>query len=133
MKVEIERIRDARLEVTARGLSLTVDRLEKDGGPGDGFRATELFLGSLGVCIIGTMLTFAENQGIAIDSVSMTLEDEVARHPERIGKIHMTLEVHGEFDDRQAETMRRIARRCKIHNTLHDTPEVELDFRPVGT
>lgn len=128
MEVEVTRVHDRRLEVTARGLSLVVDQLEEHGGPGDGFRPTELLLGALGACMIGTMLGFAENQSIPVESVRVALGDEVAEHPERIGRVRVSMEVGGDISERQADSLRRVASRCKIHSTLANSPEVDFDF-----
>lgn len=128
MQVEIEQIEGRRMRVKARGLEIIVDDTVEDGGPGDGFRPSELLLGALGTCTIGTMITFARNQGIEVTNISMHVEDEALKHPERIGRIHMSMSVDTDADDRRVRTLERVAGACKIHNTLHDPPAVELEF-----
>lgn len=126
MHVDVERLEAARLEVRTRGLSLIVDRLEADGGPGDGFRPTELLLGALGACMAGTVLTFAERQQLGITALSFSIDDEVAEHPKRVERIAVTMHVGGELTDRQLESLGRVAKRCKIHNTLEGGPRIDL-------
>ena len=128
MDVAVRQVQGRRFEVEARGLSLVVDRLEEEGGPGDGFRPTELLLGALGACMMGTMLGFAENQDIPVESVQVLLSDEVAEHPKRIGRMRVEMQVGGAISESQAASLRRVAARCKIHSTLAGAPEVDFDF-----
>jgi len=128
MDVAVRQVQGRRFEVEARGLSLVVDRLEEQGGPGDGFRPTELLLGALGACMMGTMLGFAENQDIPVESVQVFLSDEVAEHPERIGRIRVEMQVSGAISEGQTASLRRVAARCKIHSTLAGAPQVDFDF-----
>ncbi|MDP2622437.1 MAG: OsmC family protein, partial [Actinomycetota bacterium] len=117
------------LNVSARGLSLVVDRLPEQGGPGDGFRSTELLLGALGACMVGTMLTFAENQGIEVGTVNVHLEDEAATAPTRVARIKVTMELGGNLTDRELESLKRVAARCRIHSTLKHAPEIEFELK----
>ena len=126
MEVRVDRVQDARFEIRARGVSVIVDRLEEQGGPGDGFRPIELFLGSLGACMLGTMLTFAENQQIPVGDVSLELEPVIEEHPERVARVEMTLRVEGDLSERQLQSLQRVGQACKIHNTLHRGAETVL-------
>lgn len=126
MEVHVDRVRGARFEVRARDVSVVVDRLEEQGGPGDGFRPVELFLGALGACMLGTMLTFAENQQIPVGDVSLVLKPVIEEHPERIASVEMTMRVDGDMSERQLQSLQRVAQACKIHNTLHRGAETVL-------
>lgn len=126
MHVDVDRLEAARLAVRTRGLDVIVDRLAEDGGPGDGFRPTELLLGALGACMAGTVLTFAERQELDLTGLSFSIDDEVADHPKRVAAITVVMRVGGELSARQLESLGRVAKRCKIHNTLDDGPEIVL-------
>lgn len=124
MRVEINRVDGKRLSVTGADGQVIIDDLSADGGPGDGWRPTELVLAALGGCMIGTMLSFAADQDIPIGDVRMVLEDEVAGPPKRIGAIIMTMFVGGDVTDRQLASLERVAAKCKIGNTLATPPDV---------
>lgn len=128
MYVEVDQVAGRRFAVRARGLEVIVDDTVEHGGPGDGFRPTELLLGGLGACMMGTMITFARNQEIPIQGVHMELEAEEVPHPERIGRIIIKMEVQAGASERQIESLRRVAQACKIHNTLKDGPEFSFSF-----
>jgi uncharacterized OsmC-like protein len=129
MEVTVERIAGRRFAVNARGLEVVVDDTVENGGPGDGFRPTELVMGGLGACMMGTMINFARNQGITIGDVQVSLHDEVAEHPERMGVINITMVVETDATERQLASLERVASACKVHNTLERSPEIKLDFR----
>lgn len=128
MRVDVERLSGRRFEIRARGMKIIVDRLPEDGGPGDGFRPTELLLGALGACMAGTLAGFAENEGIDLAGISVELDEEHASAPKRVGSIGVTMHVQADVDERRAATLERVASRCTIHNTLARSPEIALDF-----
>jgi putative redox protein len=129
MHVEINRVSDKRLAVTGADGQIVIDELSSDGGPGDGWRPTELVLAALGGCMVGTMLSFAADQGIPVGDVRMVLEDEVAGPPKRIGRINMTMFVGGDVTDRQLESLKRVASKCKVGNTLADSPDLTFALK----
>lgn len=129
MKVTVERVAGRRFSVNARGVETIVDDTVEQGGPGDGFRPTELVMGALGACMMGTMINFARNQGITIGEVTVDLEDEVAEHPERMGVITIRMVVETDATERQLASLQRVASACKVHNTLERSPEIKLDFQ----
>lgn len=120
------------MEIDARGVTTIIDDLVEDGGPGDGFRPTELLVGALGACTVGTMLTFAANTGMAVDGVSMTLEGEKATAPSRVSSITMVMEVAGDLSTEELERLGRVAKACTVHNTLKNEPLVEFKVVGVG-
>jgi len=133
MQVDIEQIEGRRMAIRARGLELIVDDTVEAGGPGDGFRPSELLMGALGTCMIGTMITFARNQNITVSDISMHVEDEALEHPERIGTIRLIMDLKTDADDRRVKTLERVAGACKIHNTLERSPVIEFEFRAKQT
>jgi putative redox protein len=114
------------MEINARGVTTIIDDLIEDGGPGDGFRPTELLVGALGACTIGTMLTFAKNTGMPVEGVSMVLEAEKAPAPSRVSSITMVMEVAGDLTAKDLERLQRVAKACTVHNTLKNEPLVEF-------
>ncbi len=128
MKVEITRKDDEHLVVNTRGQTLFVHRGVSAEEANDGFRAGELLLSGLGACMLGTALTFARNTNIDVEDMRVSVEAESAPHPERIQTIRVTMTVTGEVTEKQMASLSRVAARCKIHNTLADSPRIELDM-----
>lgn len=78
MRVEVDQIEGRRFRIRAREVEAIVDDTIESGGPGDGFRPTELLMGALGTCMAGTMLNFARNQNIPVRGISIIVEEETA-------------------------------------------------------
>ena len=126
MRVELEQQAGKRLVATGADGRLVIDDLSTDGGPGDGWRPTELLLAGLGGCMMGTMLNFATNQGIPVTGVSMVLTDETADSPKRVSDITITMVIEGDVDERQLASLERVAGKCKVGNTLAESPSVHF-------
>lgn len=129
MQVRVEQIEGRRLVIEARGNRVIVDDTLEAGGPGDGFRPTELLMGALGACMIGTMINFARGQDIAVGDITMDLEDGTADKPARIDHIQATMSLHTDADAHRQDTLQRVAGGCRIHNTLERSPAIEFDFQ----
>ncbi|NNC92356.1 MAG: OsmC family protein [Acidimicrobiia bacterium] len=128
MRIQVDQVDGRRFKVAARGVELIVDDTMEAGGPGDGFRPSELLMGALATCMAGTMLTFARNQDIPVHGISIFVEDETAEHPERIGTMVVDMKVAADATDRQVRSLERVAAACKIHNTLERSPDIQLAF-----
>jgi uncharacterized OsmC-like protein len=132
MRVDITRKDDQHLVVAARDVTVSIDRYATEDEPSDGFRATELLLGSLGACMLGTAIGFARNQEMPLEDLTVSLEAESAKHPERLASIKVTMTVTGSLTEPQLNSLRRVATRCKVHNTLDDPPHLALEMVQIG-
>ena len=128
MNVEITREDDNHLVVETRGQTLPVHRGMTADEATDGFMASELLLGGLGACMLGTALTFARNTDMPLDDLRVVMDADSAANPERLQTIHVTMTATGLLTDRHLASLSRVAARCKIHNTLADPPTVELSL-----
>jgi uncharacterized OsmC-like protein len=128
MKVEITRKDDNHLVVDTRGKTLQVHRGVSADEATDGFMASELVLGGLGACMLGTALTFARNTDMPLGDLRVVMDADSAPNPERLQTIRVTMIATGELTDRHLASLSRVAARCKIHNTFADPPTIELDL-----
>ncbi len=127
MKVSVKDCGGGRFEIQARDAVVAVDLLPADGGAADGFRSVELLLAGLGACTAGTMRTFAMNQQMAgFEGIDVVLTAETAEHPERVARIDLELRVKGAVSEPDLARLMRVGGRCKVHNTLHSDPVVEM-------
>jgi len=120
-RVIVERLGDGTLEARARNVTLVVGRA------GDGMRSVELLLAALGSCMLGTMMVFAENTGIAFDGVRLELEPVLASSPERVAEIRMTMRIDGDIEPKRLASLQRVAEHCKVHSTLEGGPALALE------
>ncbi|MDE3139334.1 MAG: OsmC family protein [Acidobacteriota bacterium] len=106
---------------------VAVDLLPNDGGASDGFRSAELLLAALGACTAGTVRSFAVNQSIeGFEGIDIIVNGETAKGPERVSQIDVDVHIRGDISESDLERLMRVGSRCKVHNTLHSDPEVNV-------
>jgi len=129
LQVDIRRLEGKRIEVSARGNRLVVDEIYADGREAMGFRPTELLLGALGACTMGTVLTFCKNMNIPVESFSIGVKGKRETAPERISEIEVSLRLAGDVPEERLETLKRVAKGCRIHYTITHAPKIELQLK----
>ncbi|OGL60075.1 MAG: hypothetical protein A3J27_00420 [Candidatus Tectomicrobia bacterium RIFCSPLOWO2_12_FULL_69_37] len=128
LKVQLEWQGGKRIQVSARGNRIAVDQIYEDGREGMGFRPTELLLGALGACTMGTLLGFCENMKIPVESFSIEVEGKREKAPERVGEVRLSLVLSGDVPEERIETLRRVAKGCRVHYTMTHPPNIVLDL-----
>lgn len=123
--VTITRVSGMRLRVETPSGVFFIDRGD-DGS--EELRPTDLFLGSLGGCMLGTLLTLASMKGTEVGPLGIDLEPVIAHRPERIESISVTLHVSPDLGDQAAGELFRAAKHCKIHNTINRTPAISVSL-----
>ena len=126
LKVQLEWQGGKRIHVNARGNRIVVDQIYEDGREGMGFRPTELLLSALGACTMGTLLEFCKNMSIPLESFSIELEGKREKAPERVGEIRISLALSGDVPEERIETLRRVAKGCRVHYTMTHPPKIDL-------
>lgn len=128
-KVAVRWLDGKRIEVSARGNRLIVDQVYEDGREGTGFRPTELLLGALGACTIGTVLTFCRNMDIPVESFTIDVEGNRESAPERISEIRISMKIEGDIPEERLPTLKRVANGCRIHHTITHAPRISLELK----
>jgi uncharacterized OsmC-like protein len=115
---------------SARGLfeftngALTVQS-SRDGD--QGVRAVDLLLGSLAMCIAGTVRAYAEHHGIVgLVSVSVDATGEEVGPPTRLATATIAIRLEGDVNDDDRIRLLRAGARCKIHTTLSRGVDVQF-------
>lgn len=132
LQVKVRRIDGKRLEVSARGNRLIVDQIYADGREDLGFRPTELLLGALGACTMGTVLTFCDNMKIPVEAFTISVEGKRETAPERISEIQLSISIEGNIPAERLDTLKRVANGCRIHYTITHSPKIGIDLNSGG-
>lgn len=108
-------------------------RLTAHGDPEDGsWMPTELFLSGLGSCMLATLAYAAGVRGLDVTGASVRVTGETATRPPRFGRIRVAYDLPGTLTAQQAEALIRAAGRCKVHNTIQQTPPIEVETTAGG-
>ncbi len=113
--------------IQAKDLTLSGWAPSLGGEAGSGFRATELLLAALGLCMTDMTMAYCKTKGFPVRRISVELEDHSALDPLRIDAIKVIMHLEGDLTDEQKDRIRSVAtKHCKIKNTLAMNPNVEL-------
>ena len=114
-----------RIQAGGRSLSGWAPSL---GGEADsGFRAVELLLAALGLCMTDMTMAYCKTKGFPLHRISVELEDHSALDPLRVDAIRVVMHLEGDLTDEQKDRIRSVAtRHCKIKNTLAMNPKVDV-------
>lgn len=129
LRVNVRWLEGKRLEVSTRGNRIIVDQVYGDGREGMGFRPTELLLSALGACTMGTVLTFCNNMKIPVEAFEIEVEGKRDAAPERISEIQVDLRVTGDIPGERFDTLKRVAKGCRIHYTITHPPKIGLELK----
>lgn len=125
MSVVVEQQEGRRLRVASADCETYVDGSPESSGS---FRSVDLLLGSLGSCMVGTMLSAAESRGIEVSNVRVELRPMVTLRPERVSRIRMKMSFGGDLSEDDLAFLKDAAERCKVHNSLHAGIETTLQL-----
>jgi putative redox protein len=128
LQVNVRWLEGKRIEVSARGNRIIVDEVYADGREEMGFRPTELLLGALAACTMGTVLTFCRNMKIPLESFAIGVEGKRETAPERISEIQVVLRLAGNIPEERLDTLKRVAKGCRIHYSITHPPKIEMEL-----
>ncbi len=98
---------------------------------GDGnLQPVELFLASLGSCMLSTMLEYAERNHIHLADASVDLSGHMANKPRRIGQVSVVYHLPVELSQIHLDALVRAGNHCTIHQSLERPPELVVSVEP---
>ncbi len=77
----------------------------------------------------GNVLEFCRNMKIPLEKLSIRMEGKRESNPDRVTEIRATMEILGEIPQERMETIIRVAKGCRIHNTLTRPPRIDVDLQ----
>ena len=125
--ITVSRKEGLAFSISVRGHEVTSDMSTGDGGADAGPSPAELLASSLGACTAMIVQTYCQNHGYEGDvEVSLTLQ--LADKPKRIERIVLDVEVPDTVPEDKVETIKRVAERCLVHETLKSPPGVDIEI-----
>ena len=110
-------------------VKLVTDAPVDNMGKGMSFSPTDLVATALGTCVLTTMAIVADRNGWRIDGTEATVEKHMVADPlRRIGKLVVSIRMHGELDARARETLEKTAHTCPVRMSLAANVEVPMTF-----
>ena len=107
---------------------LHTDVPESLGGGASGPEPHDLFDAALGACKALTLMLYAKQRGLPLDSLDVHLVRDDSQERQGIYRLAVELDLHGALDDEQRQQLLRIADKCPIHKLMTNV-EVQVETR----
>ena len=98
------------------------------GGAASGPEPHDLFDAALGACKALTLMLYAKQKGLPLDSLDVRVARDDSQERQGIYRLAVDLELHGALDDEQRQQLLRIADKCPVHKLITST-EVQVETR----
>jgi len=121
----IRHLGNMKFEAMARGHRLLCDQPAENQGTDRGMTPPELLLASLGTCAGYYAAQYLQTRGLGDGRVAVRVTAEKATQPMRLASFVIEVEAP-DVDPRHHDGLMRAVKACLIHNTLTNTPNIEL-------
>ncbi|MDQ0958140.1 putative redox protein [Streptomyces sp. B4I13] len=131
-QLEVTHVDGDAYAVEVRGHTLLVDQPEDAGGQDTAPTPTELFAASLATCVAFYAGRYLARHGLDRAGLKVRTEFTMATdRPARVASVHVTLAPPPGLPDRRRAALLAVASHCTVHNTLHQSPEIDIDLESI--
>lgn len=126
MQVTVQHLGGVRFQAQARHHAILCDQPEDNGGADEGMTPPELLLSSLATCAAYYAAQYLRTRGLPGAGLLVNVTAEKAQQPARLGSFVIEVQVPALEDGRHKLGLQRAVEACLIHNTLLNTPAIEV-------
>ncbi|HUP04641.1 MAG TPA: OsmC family protein [Bryobacteraceae bacterium] len=125
MEVKVRYTDGVGFEADARGHRVFCDQPASNGGLDRGMTPPEYLLVSLGTCAGYYAEEYLRTRGLPAEGLEIRVSAEKAQQPARLGVFRIEVATPP-LDARHEAGVERAVKACLIHNTLLNTPAIEM-------
>jgi uncharacterized OsmC-like protein len=131
-RVAIRFLRNREFEVRVRDHALPCDQPGDNGGQDKGPEPSEWFAAGVGACIGYYVLAYLDARSLPTAGLELETTWQTETAPKRIARIETRVVLPAGVPEVNHPRILQAAKRCLIHNTLHQPPEVTIAIRAAG-
>lgn len=128
MEVKVSHLGKVQFKIQARSHSIVCDQPAENNGEDAGMTPPELLLASLGSCAAYYAVEYLKTRNLADSGVEVTVTAEKLKSPARLGSFNIRVLCPVALTEDQVAALTRSVKHCLVHNTLLNTPEINLEF-----
>ena len=98
------------------------------GGPDRNLSPIELFVASLGSCVLLMVDAYCQKHGYTDGETAVHMTYALGDTPRRITSVTIDLEIPKDVPEEKKAAIRRAAETCPIHRSLQLKPEIDLEI-----
>lgn len=110
------------------GNTLVTDAPKDNRGRGEAFSPTDLIATSLGTCIATILGIQAEDLGLDLEGLRVTVEKHMTAGPRRIERLPTHVWMPVALDEETRQRLERAGRGCPVHHSLHPDIDAPIVF-----
>ena len=110
------------------GNSIITDAPTDNNGKGEAFSPTDLFVSSLGSCMLTIMGISAQTHGFNINGSTIDINKIMGKSPRRISEINITINIHGILSKKDKEILQKAARHCPVSKSINSNINETVTF-----
>lgn len=129
MDVEIIHLENVRFEAVTRGHRVISDQPPDNGGTDTSMTPPELLLVSLGTCAGFYAAQYLKTRSLPAEGLRIRVTADKATQPARLSRFQIEVTAPGLEPSHQAGIIRAV-KSCLIHNTLLNTPTIDIVLNP---
>ena len=97
-------------------------------GKGRKFSPTDLFVSSLGSCMLTIMGITANSHGFSIDGSSIDIQKIMGTSPRRVKEINININIAGILSEKERAIVIRAAKHCPVSKSIHPEINEKISF-----
>ena len=125
VQVDVRHLGGVRFEVDARGHRVVCDQPLGSGGNDMGMTPAEFLLAALGTCAGYYAAEYLKTMGLSCHGLAVRVGADKAANPARLGSFQIDVTTVP-LDARHTEGVLKAVKKCLIHNTLLNTPQIDV-------
>lgn len=110
------------------GNTLVTDAPVDNRGRGEAFSPTDLVATSLGTCIATILGIRAQDLGLDLEGLRVTVEKHMVEGPRRIDQLKTSVWMPTALDGDTRARLERAARGCPVHHSIHPDIDAPIAF-----
>ena len=127
METIVTVINGVQFSAESRGHRIISDQPVESGGADGGMTPPELLLASLGTCAAYYAVQYLKLHKIPADDLTVRVEAEKEKSPARMSRFRIHIDHPAAAEEKHRDGLRRAADKCLIHNTLLNTPAIDIE------
>jgi len=128
MHITVQHVDGMRFLATEGGHTVVVDAAPEHGGGGTAMSAPQLFVATLGACILEFVVKSCRLGGVPIERLTVERECEEVMGPRWVGAVSAVISLEPKPPDDVIRRVVGVARHANLVNTLVQPPEVQIHF-----
>jgi len=125
IQVDARYLGGVRFAVDARGHRTICDQPAGSGGTDTGMTPPEFLLAALATCAGYYAAEYLRSRGLSCEGLTARVEGQKASNPARLASFHIEVTT-APLGARHQEGLLNAVKKCLIHNTLLNTPRIEI-------